>query len=514
MNDRPWEPGPSIFSILESWTGPGEASLPDEAEGQIRWASGAQDGVRSHHMGSMEEAREAELVYRLVDLVQAAATREPAREELYRFCLQESILGVVDPLLEELERRDAPDWPGLPELARFLVTRASHREPLKLGIALLGLVGQPTDLDVLEALAEHDEFTLFAAVAGARLAGDPIQFWWRLARRVNGWGKIHLVERLAEHAEDRPDLARWLLEEGCENWVMPEYLAYLCATHGRLPEALQAADPGRKLLDGACLILGALLEGGPAEDIDDYAEGPRAVERLLEHLEGRAALEHLEFVQRLETWLHGGLDPGAEDVWAGRAARGWTPEVRQRLQARCAALLERPEWARTLPEVYASHEARPRQVAWNLAPRLKVDLWEAGFERLQSTELDAFLCWALLDRGTPERNARVLDWAQDALPLSAMASGPEQRFGAGTEHTALQFCLQFIQPEAPFRDRLVAAGLRSPSVSCRSLALSVLERTPETRWEAASRAALTHLAEDECMAELKKRALSLLAGVP
>jgi hypothetical protein len=45
------------------------------------------------------------------------------------------------------------------------VMEAPDREPVKFGIAILGLFRQPADEELFQALGRHDEFTLFCAVA-------------------------------------------------------------------------------------------------------------------------------------------------------------------------------------------------------------------------------------------------------------------------------------------------------------------------------------------------------------
>jgi len=57
-----------------------------------------------------------------------------------------------------------------------------------------------------------------------------------MAKHVTGWGRVHLVERLAK-TEDA-EIKEWLLREGFRNSVMYEYLAYIAATTGGLNDAL------------------------------------------------------------------------------------------------------------------------------------------------------------------------------------------------------------------------------------------------------------------------------------
>src|SRR5262249_22226983 len=151
-------------------------------------------------------------------------------------------------------------------LAHSFVTESPDREPVKFGIAILGLFREPRDRDLFETLGRHDEFTLFCAVALANLSDDPDEALWTLARNVSGWGRIHTVERLAR--TENPAVKNWLLREGYRNSVMYEYLAATCARTGGLLLALSEDHVDRELLTGAGEIIQALIAGGPAEGID------------------------------------------------------------------------------------------------------------------------------------------------------------------------------------------------------------------------------------------------------
>ena len=112
------------------------------------------------------------------------------------------------------------------ELSHSFVTESPDREPVKFGIAILGLFRQPADQELFQTLGRHDEFTLFCAVAIANSSEDHDESLWTLARNVNGWGRIHVVERLAR--TENPAIKNWLLREGFRNSVMYEYLAATC----------------------------------------------------------------------------------------------------------------------------------------------------------------------------------------------------------------------------------------------------------------------------------------------
>lgn len=62
---------------------------------------------------------------------------------------------------------------------------------------------------------------------------------WELAKRVQGWGKIQIVDRLSE-MELNDEIKDWLVLEGYKNNIMYEYLALTCAKNGMLNEKLSS----------------------------------------------------------------------------------------------------------------------------------------------------------------------------------------------------------------------------------------------------------------------------------
>lgn len=539
----PWEDGQSILELIRDWEGSGHAELvlPDEPAPdptQIRWSAGSLGGVATRHPPLGEEASPdvasrigrlagkrnvpAEIVARLKRLV-----RDPADEErlaLYWIAQNEEVLTHVNAVLELLVAdRDLLEAAG--PHARWLVREARHRDPLKLGIALLGVCGEPEDAETLKTLARHDEFTLYCSVSLTNILPGPVDALWEVAKSVEGWGKIEAVERLAARTGHRPEVRRWLLTDGCENSVMNEYLGYACATAGGLAEAL-AGEVDDELLDGACTITSALCTGGPAEDLDDYAEGPIACKRLLEHLEERCStLERLATVIDLVLWLERDgtkEEPtrGEEDVAGVRQNQvrlrehGWSDELRRKLRERCRTILAQPRWPEQIRRAFESGEHPDDWIAWRAARHVGVDLWEAGFRKLQSGPLDDWLVYKLIHVRDIERQKRVITWAEEHLPLDRVASGPELHLFPAAEISDIDSSLISIVQEMRegelYSEPLVAAALRAPVIPTRNMGLNALESRPRERWGRAVEEALDSLREEEPDPRVRERVFGLI----
>jgi hypothetical protein len=495
--------------------------LPDEPPdtgSALRFAPGAWDGIATHHMGAAGEHDEARHVLSTIAALARLVRQDTdeARAAIYRLYLDQTLSQHADAILEELRRQDEFGPADLQPHARWLVRHAAHREPLKLGILLLGACGSEEDITDLSDLASHDEFTLFAAVAAGNLVADPVDVWWDMARRVHGWGKVQLVERLARRAADRPDLRAWLLRHGCDNTIMPEYLAHSCATAGRLIEALSEDAVDDELLDGVCRIVRALLCGGPAADIDDYPDGPLAVRSLVGHLEERCdTLARLGTVRQIRDWLESPGTPD-RDIWAERAERGWSETVRAELVAVCSEILGRPGWVDVVRTAYRSGDADQEHRAWYMAEAVGADLWEATFAKLDATPLESHLYWRLMRTDDPARLARVVAFVEAHLPLAEIATGPADELGLGPAfqaHGCLDMVLQDMKREGVYSAVLVTAGLRSPVVRNRNMAINALEGRPVGAWgEEVVRAVERSVAEEPC-GDVRERLVGLAARI-
>ena len=483
-----------IVELIAAWSDGPPPELPDEPpdDGRtIRWTAGALDGVVARHGGATVEIERGAALAELIEL--AAGGDDEARSTLYEAARADGIVFALDEALEALGRSGVPAEP-VAELARRIAGEALHREPLKLAISLLGRAGDERDVELLETVARHDEFSLVAGVALATVLDDPIEAWWRVGCGARGWGRVEAVDRLAELADDLPDDVRgWLLRHACRTADLPDHVAFACATAGRLETALDALVDD-ELLDGASAILSALVNGGPAEDMDDYEPGPRVATTVLD--------------------LLGDRPPSLVRMWAVVDLRNWAEEHEQRVAVaeRCGRLLGRAEARRFV----ATRLERPEEAlrVWGIAEAMGLDPWEAGWRHLQDVPIDSRLYAQLARTPRDERWARLIAHAESALPLDALAAGPEDRLlPAGADREAAHALGQLVQEMRPGRwsAPLVAAALLSPVVFIRNGALRALAQTAPADWGEPVEAALQRLVVVEPTEDVRTRAREQLA---
>ena len=322
----------------------------------------------------------------------------------------------------------------------------------------------------------------------------PILDLWREARDASGWDKVEAVGRLAAAGELPDEVRGWLLRHGCQDVVMPEFVAHACATAGRLEDELGGLVDDA-LLDGACVILAALVNGGPVEDIDDYEPGARVATAVLDLLADRA--------------------PNVVRMRAAADLLDWAEDYEQHvaIAERCGRLLG---WEEARRYVAARLDRREDLLRlWSAAQAMGLDAWGAGWRQLERFPHDPALYHQLARTRRPERRARLVAFAERALPLDALATGPEDRRFPAAEHRdaalTLDSLVQRMRPglwSAP----LVAAALLSPVISTRSGALAALAAATPDAWGAPVEPALRRLAAEEPVAALREHAARLVSA--
>ncbi|NBD24251.1 limonene hydroxylase [Paenibacillus glycinis] len=511
----PWAGRQSIYAAvkaqLERHGRIEDDKLPDDEEfwdgHRLRWVAGGLDGAFGHHGGRDEDANR-----KVKAIAQALAklSRKPGprtRRAAYLLLMQKDALGVIDPLLDALGGFPGVQPHQLYREATWLTENAAHRNVVKFGIALLGRFETELHRDLVVALGKHEEFTLYASVAIQNSLANVNRELFELAQNVHGWGKIQLVERLEPAT---PEIKDWLLRQGCRNSVMNEYLAYACAVNGELHLALAADAVDAELYEGAGDILAALISGGPAEDIDDYAHAPEVIGHYLRHSQERCAnVMHLSDLIAIHDFLR-----DEDDRWAVRHAAGaWTEAERLRLRDACAAIVLRADWPDKVWAALTAGSRAEQYTAIRAARTLGLDIWPELFRQLQRSSADQSLYYELMRTDDRARVEAVVAHAERTLPLAEIASGPADEMGFGpafAAHGALDSVVQELDAYAGIGGRLIAAALQSPVVRNRSLALKALEAWPLAAWDADMPAALRTLLAAEPDGELKAGITALL----
>jgi len=516
-------PGPwvqeSIFHLIKANVDPstgrlrvGNLELPDERRVQgdtkMRWAAGAADGVATHHMGSSKQEATTRRAASLIEEIARTGEMRP-QKALYSLLTDESALDIVDDVLQILATRGIPSEPHLSHLAVRLATESADRGPVKLGLALLGALQLREHVDTAITLGTHDEFTLFAAVALKNMIDESSRALWNLAGRVDGWGRIQVVERLVP--TDNPEIQRWLRTEGFRNSIMYEYLSHTAAVHGRLREGLEQPSVGAAELLAASEIIRALISGNgaPAEGIDAYDDAAEVCRLYLEHVSRhpRAIGYFLTNQAILDYLRHDKRDPSA------RLKNGWSETSCKTIERIAGALSEREVWLPLIQSGLRSEDDGTFHEASQAAQYLDLDTFDFHWARLIRDTTDGGRWSYVMQRANADRIDQIVELAEQHIPLDEIATGPGDELGLGprfSNHSCLDFILQDLAPYPGKGWKLVASGLQSPVIRNRNMALNALSGWEKGEWPTAAGSALEHALASEPDQDIKQRIRELL----
>ena len=373
--DRQQQPelGPSIHDFLlnhRERIGLNSAgqTLPDEPvlspfPGGIRWAPGALDGMTGRHIAPPADPLLAEEVRDSILVLTVDDPPGDALAHLYGVTAEPRAISYVDQVLRAVLTEPGVDLDRVREIGRWLATRGDRREPVKLGIALLGATISPDALDVFLTLGRHDEFTLYCAVAVQTTFKTPDRVLWEIGRHVTGWGRVEVVHRLYD--SQLPDVRAWLLRDGFRNDVDLGYTAALVAIGCNLARALEV-DEDEALVDAATAIIGSMSEtGGPGLTLASYPDAARAVDQLLQRLAARPpVISRGAALLALREWLTTD-DSEPEDL-------ALTGPARQAFADRVNRVLYQPAWVDAVAEALTSADPDHREQAGQLRDALKI----------------------------------------------------------------------------------------------------------------------------------------------
>lgn len=457
----------SIFNaIYENMDSEGKLShgfsLPFEevSPTKFHFMPGAKDGIGIFHFGLRRPKKVAKKIVRLIksDLKKESRSSLIDISELLN---KHGALSVVDHVLHLLrENQQEVDAKLMVDYSCQIAFQNDDEELVKLGIALLGLTDLSNESEIIEKLiilALYEEFTLYVDVAVLNYKNrNDILF--KIAQKVEGWGKIHTVERLEPTSDEIRD---WILRNGCVNAVMNAYLGLECAYKGNLINVLRQDSLDNELFESVSVIIEALLDEGPANGISSYEDAAEALQRYLIFATDRAVLvKHLWNILNIQSWLEG-AEIANRDI----------------LRRMCDKIVMRESWNDSIRNALNSKDEEQFFYASNAASRLNIDVSDLMLKAIKQDPVKYCGYLSVVYRN-PEYARQLTNLYEEVLPLENMATGmgsflfPEN---LTEEHICLRFLLQELIQYPKMGERLIQTGLQSPVVGERIWAYKNLQ---------------------------------------
>lgn len=510
-----WETKDSILAFLKQHvTEQGSLNddahtLPDEkkADDGIKFAPGLLDAL----VGADNSEKSKSRIKVLVKLITRIAQKGDAqsKSDFYKEVTEnENVIAIIDEFLEQLVERSLPIEPHLYHYANSLATKTNNRNAVKFGIAMLGLCQNQEPIEDLRILGLHDEFTLFSSIALLNLSDDLVNDLWRLAKQVDGWGRIQLVERLVA-LELTDEIRDWLVLEGYRNDIMYEYLALTCAQSGLLNEKLKREAINNDLFVSAGEIIVALMDEGPTRGMSGYLEATETLENYVQH----AKVQELSIVDFMNLHkIKDYLEDAPEKV---ETLKHWKQDELSNLLIDINTVLQSRDWT---TEVHRALQSADSFEYWNAkqaADKLEIPIWETVWGRLKQNPLD-FSLWYDVTANAKEGDVEeVIDLALNNLPLDKLGTGPKDSMGFGDDfqmHNALESVITLIGDYPGKGEALILVGLDSPVTRNKNMAISALEKWKAENWSTEITEKVNRLREIEPNENTKENIERLLSG--
>jgi len=448
---------PRDFSILD------ESHAPN----QIKFAPGAMDGAGVYHHYTVKELeKEAAKVVKLTKKHLQTGAKSYV-DEIETILTDARTISAVDPILQNIRKNHKEfDAQKLIEFAFELAKTSRNTELVKLGISLLGLIdlGEHESFrNVIAILALYDEFTLFSVVAASNWEkGNELVFW--IAKRIDGWGKIHTVERLEPETEEIKD---WILREGCSNYVMDAYLGLTCAVKGDLISALRLDSIDDGLFESVAIIMGALLDEGPVDGISVYDHAEEALLLFMGHAKKHTVnLKHLWHILNVCSFIEDSELNNKADI------------IEQ-----CTVIVSNPVWKEKIKIAINQRDEENFFYACNAASRMDIDVSADLFTIVKNEPLKYYSYMPQFFKNS-NMATELIELCETILPLDEMAEGMGDYLFAEKLRQEHQ-CLDFVLPELaayPIKGvELIKTGLNSPVVRGRNMACRALSGWVKTQ---------------------------------
>lgn len=300
----------SIYDYIKSncidGTLPENFTLPTDTEpGKVCFADGAMDGMMLYHMRSTSldedgRGKMQELIQLISDATNASNEMMKKAEGALRIFMQgHRALSVIDEVQGYIRENSASlNAPNLYHFGVKQVLTGEDKECVKFGLVLLELfrLNEERVREAVRTIGLSDEFTLFSLFIMMHWDNGNEEIF-ELAKKVNGWGKIHAVERLEPATEEIKD---WFLHEGIKNTILPEYSALVCFEKAEVEKRLlekKEEDMTIEEFQSISRILAAMLREGPVEGISALKNRQTVLNACLEHAKEFAKNDALKLTE-------------------------------------------------------------------------------------------------------------------------------------------------------------------------------------------------------------------------
>ena len=425
--------------------------LPDDSEGPVKFAAGAMDGMCVYHMQPYEMTAEDYII--LEKSVAAVAKGDFEQTDTLWAQLGKSAraIQVVDQFQQYIqEHADEIDVATAYPCIFDIVCKSENKESIKFALEFMELLDTSQDfiMDVVRTIGLSDEFSIFAAWI-MRGWDDGNNELFELAKKVNGWGRIHIIELLEP---DTNEIKEWLLTEGTKNDVVYAYSALTCWQKSDAEQRLGSNDLTYKEYSGLLILADALLDEGPVWGISQIENSDEILSAIVSRAkEYTLSIDDYEDIRRIS------ISTNVKYPLAKQA---------------CDVVLFSEQCKLTVENSIAEGKGI------ELAVLLGIDYKEQLMLSLEKEfHKNRFYCNKLL--GDEAYTERVLDVFRNNLPFEDMVGEPQDSIAVGKDFDSsmtYQIFLQNLRDKPFVGTDIVLKGFQCRTITCRNAALACVKK--------------------------------------
>ncbi len=438
-------------------------SLPKEDNGnKIRFADGAMDGIMMFHT-RISSNTESEEYKQIISAIELANKGEGANAKaiIHEFAVKGHMLPYIDDVQSYIvEHKDQLNAKNIYNFAMDLILFGTKSEAVKVGMSIMELFNTNNNeefKDVIRKFALNDEFTLYSGYLMRGWDNDNKEIF-EAVKKVKGWGRVFLVNSFLE--PENEEIKHWILLNGVDNEVLPNYSAIDCYTHTNLLERLEEPMTIEEYR-GAASIISALLDDEPEPGISAIKDADKLLETFMQKTMQREELEAGDYslIYRIM-------------VYAKEQSGDFSAIYNQ---AKDILYSDR------VLQVIKKALSQGKAVEFELARDLGIDYKEQAYHSLlEDFETNFQLAGLLM-----QDNYKVDDIIQlisEKLEVDKLSTGSKDEIGVGEEfscYRTLSYLMQFLSTYPGKGIELIKPALRMPVVNCRFTALRVIEQWVE-----------------------------------
>ncbi len=428
----------------------------------VNFADGAEDGIRLYHMKTEPDQ---EIIDEIIDLI-----KQVNEDNIEQTCV------AIDKLYEEKsiktfhninsiihgikENADEINLDAMLKFSICVVVNTRNVEMMKLGIVVLGMINISENkliVELIQKIALSDELTLYAnyAIEAWDNAND-VRFM--LAKKVEGWGKIHLVSTLEVTSEN---IREWLITEGCKNDVDLGYLANVVAHKINLTNVLRRNNLNKRELNGISEIMEGLLEEGPCEGIEEFENYIEILELYIDKF--KSVIDDINFYHIPVVILE------------FLSQKNLTPEE-QEIVTTIQNLIESSNAVQTLKQAIKSGDMQQFGQALKVISFDKnIELSDDIFEAFSQSPFERFYAFEHLLK-TQIYKEKAIELMEKSQNFEQHYENPKPILWNNNEYsTNLIFIIQMLSGYPFVCSNIVAAGLMSKTMQPRNAALNTIK---------------------------------------